>query len=444
MDAYAKDYSAAYIDNVLAPMTNFNDPSVLEDGNKHVEDSLGDAAIAFMDDHRKGAMSARPFYLQLHNYAVHSPTDNVQARADLLAKYAGLPDGTYHGGNSYAAIVENMDQTIGRVLNYLDDPNGDGNTSDSIAANTLVIFTSDNGGYIGPTDNDPLRHHKGSFYNGGLRVPLIARQPGTIPAGVQTDTLVHSVDFYPTLIEAAGMAMPGGITFDGTSFASHIQNPEANPRDREPIFYHFPGYLDQRARPCDVIIKRVDDVDYKLIYTYDPDYTGNPTATEDVEEGLDALANPWELYRYSDDLSETNDLLNSSYSNWLLYGDIAYAMAGELFTWLDQDTPDWNARKLKDRDTNLDIGYPDSSSLPTVVPSPGEEFKVTDFTVDTGAGETTVIFNSEAGFSYRVQASANLVAWETLQTLMATASETVEVVVAETDGKRFFRVVLFD
>ncbi len=441
MNAYAKNYNNTYINDILTPVANGNDPSVLDGKAKHVEDGLGDAAIAFMEEVRKGSMSHRPFYLQLHNYAVHDPTGEEHSRMDLLTKYGTVPDGAIHEDNSYAAIVENMDQTVGRVLNYLDDPNGDGDTSDSIATNTLVIYTSDNGGHIGRTNNDPLRHRKGSFYNGGIRVPLIARQLGTIPEGTQTDTLVHSVDFYPTLIERAGLSMPSGITYDGTSFASHMQNP-TNPRDREPIYYHFPGYLDERARPCEVIIKRVDGKDYKLIYTYDPDYTGNPSDLEDIEEGLDVLSTPWELYRYSDDVSETENLLNGSYSNWLLFGDIAQTMAAELSAWLNQGSQDWDAKKVKDRNTNMEVDYLESSSPPPVSPSPDEEFKITDFSTVSNGTEVTITFNSEAGFSYQIQTSSDLETWELFQEILATASDPVEVVLEGGSTKRFYRVVL--
>ena len=137
LDAYAQDYNAAYIFDILEPLANGNDPTGLS-GDKHLEDGLGDAALAFMRDHHAGTMAERPFYLQLHHYGVHSPTGNSHARADLLAKYNAQPNGAQHSNASYAAILENMDQTLGRILNYLEDPNGDGDLGDSIAENTLV------------------------------------------------------------------------------------------------------------------------------------------------------------------------------------------------------------------------------------------------------------------------------------------------------------------
>ncbi|MEM7396066.1 MAG: tRNA lysidine(34) synthetase TilS, partial [Verrucomicrobiota bacterium] len=373
-------------------------------------------------DHRQSALAAHPFYVQCHPYAVHSPTGNSQCRPDLLSKYGSVPDGVNHTVDPLAGILENMDQTMGRILDYLDDPNRDGDTSDSIATNTVVLFTSDNGGHIGPTDNDPLRHRKGSFWEGGIRVPLIVSWPGVTAAGTRSDTYVHAVDFYPTFVELAQTNLPAGLTFDGTSFAAHLAG---TPRDREPIYYHFPGYLDRRARPVDVIIKRAAcGEDFKLIYNYDMVYTGNPANSEDVGEGLkDISANgPWELYNLSRDLSETDNLLDGSHANWLLYGELAQTMATELVAWLNQPGADWEAKKLTLDGTATEVPFPDPMLMPV---SPQQRFGVADFRVDPTGDELMFTWNSEAGFRYDIESSSDLETWSDLKTnIVATGTNT--------------------
>lgn len=239
LDFWGPNYTASYISDVLQPLANRaanpNNPATLEGTDKHLSDAMGDALLAYLEDHRTGPLADRPFYIQFHTFAVHTP---IQPRLDLEAKYNGLPAGARHDSASYAALVEGLDQQVGRLLDYLDDPNGDGDATDSLTTNTLVIFTSDNGGHMGPTDNQPLRGRKGMFYDGGIRVPLIARQPGTIPTNQVTHTLVHAVDFYPTLIEVAGAQAPDPVQqpLDGVSFAAHLRDP-ASPRRRSPIYY---------------------------------------------------------------------------------------------------------------------------------------------------------------------------------------------------------------
>lgn len=440
LDPFAQNYTPAYIANQLVPVANNNGPEILNNTDKHVEDAIGDAALHFMQTHRSSAHADRPFYLQLHPYAVHTPNKDKHARQDLLNKFKALPAGTKHDNASYAAILENMDQTIGRILNYLDDPNADGNPDDSIAANTLILFTSDNGGHVGSTDNSPLRHVKGSFYNGGIRVPLIVRQPGTIPPSTQTDTLVHAVDFYPTLIEHAGLTMPAGIQFDGESFAQHMRNPEQTRRNRGPLFYHFPGYLDSRARPCEVVIKTVNQKVYKLIYTYDLEYTGRSSSTVSTD-ALNPLPHPWELYCLTDDIAEQNNLLNHSYANWMLYGNLAHAMAEDLHQWLTQSSPDWNAAKIRDTTTGQEIDFPTPQQLPIVYPQPGQHFIITSFSAAPAASALT--FNTEPGFNYQIETSRNLFDWSPITNLTATTTNTqLHLPEPATQTQRFYRCVL--
>ena len=445
MDRWAANYDQTYIDEVLkGPAGNplhlrAADPNAPDDivgDNKHVTDAVGDAFVAFADNHRAGALAGQPFFAQVHTYAVHTP---IQARTDLQDKYIPLPDGTFHQANAYAALVEGLDQTVGRVLDYLDDPNGDGDFSDSIASNTVVIFTSDNGGHEGSTDNAPLRNRKGSFYDGGTRVPLIVRQPGAVPAGVSSDTLVHAVDFYPTLLAFAQGAAPDVMThkLDGVSFAAHALNPEATQRARAPIFYHFPGYLDNRARPCSVCIKRIDGRDYKIIYNYDFTYQGNNPR----DDAMPLLTQPWELYALNEDLSETTNLIGDSYSDWLLYGAIADEMAADLRAWLTQPGSDWQPVQVSDN--GMPIEFP-PAAVPDVV---GEAFRIVEKGVDIATGSRTLSWQSEDGFSYEIQGSDDLENWSVLASdIQASSTETgMTTISAEVlnDAHHYYRVRLY-
>jgi arylsulfatase A-like enzyme len=457
--AYAAPYTQAYVNTNLKgpasdplnaramtlsgiyPNAATNNPDTLVGTPKHLDDAVGDAATAFIRDHVTGSMAARPFYMQVHFFAPHSP---IQPRPDLQTKYNSVPTTPNHTSRAYAALVEGLDQNIGRIMDRLDDPNGDGDKSDTIAANTLVIFLSDNGGQE-PTQNHPLRHKKGSFYSGGIRVPLIVRQPGSIPAATQSNTLVHAVDYLPTLLGRAGLGLPAGIHYDGVSFAEHLTDPVAHPRSRPPIYYHFPGYLDTRARPCDVTISRINGEDYKLIYTYDMAYTGNPTSQEDITEGLAVLGDPWELYNLDRDISETSDLLDGRYSNWLLYGSLAVPMADSLISWLNQPGADWNASKLSVRATGAVVGLPTSGPAAVSVPF-GEQIYITAFARNEITGQINLIWNSENGFHYEILAGSSPDGpWTAIGSTTATGPQTTRVAndpPAITGARRFYRVRL--
>jgi arylsulfatase A-like enzyme len=308
-DAYAQPYTQAYVNTKLAPYVNGNNPNTLVGTAKHLVDGVTDAATAYLAAHAGGT---EPFYINLAYSAVHTP---ITPRADLAAKYNAISStDPRHTDPNYAAFVETLDQAVGRVMAAVDDPNGDGNTSDSIAANTLLVFTSDNGGHIGVTDNTPLRERKGTQREGGLRVPLIAVMPGTIAAGVINDEVIHAVDYYPTYAALAGASLPSpqNHILDGESFAGILRG-EQSALNRDAVFWHFPGYLDDRSAPTSLITKDAGGKRYKLFYYY-----------EDQR---------YELFNLTDDLSETTDLLASPI-NAADYS-IARQMSSDLRAWLD-------------------------------------------------------------------------------------------------------------
>jgi len=284
-DRYAEPYTSEYVERNLKPAAVGNDPTSLIGAPKHLTDAMADAATDFIREHGN---TDKPFYMNVSFQAVHVP---IVSRPDLAEKYSKItsPDPRHHDAN-YAAIVQGLDEAVGRILHALDDPNGDGDTADSIAGKTLVVFLSDNGGFGGQTDNSPLRGAKGMYYDGGIRVPLVMRLPGTIKAGTATAEPVHAVDLYPTLAEFARLPLPDPATHpvDGVSLDALASGKESVlPRDA--IYWHFPGYLDTRQVPNSVIRKRVGDRWFKLVYYYE--------------------GRVFELYDLKDDWQEENNLL---------------------------------------------------------------------------------------------------------------------------------------
>ena len=302
-DKYAAPYSGEYLQRRGLP-------SSLSGSPKHVCDALGDA---LEDTIKKLAKDDKPFYLQFHSYAVHGP---VRARPDLKAASAKRL-GLSGKKAEYPGFLAGMDENLGRLLAMVDDPNQDGNASDSIANNTLILFTSDNGGTH--ADNAPLRGKKGMFTEGGIRVPLIARWPGAISEGVVTDRLVHSVDYFPTFVELAGNQWQPPVSehpLDGQSFARAMKRPDSA-KQREPIFYLFPGYLDNRATPCAIVVAERENEFYKLSYFYE--------------------TNSWELYCLSLDSGEKNNLIQS-------HRNLAMDLSKQMSTWLSQEHPTWKPK----------------------------------------------------------------------------------------------------
>jgi len=185
----------------------------------------------------------RPFFLLLAHHAPHTP---IEAKPEDVALFEKeLRPGMHHRNPAYAAMVKSLDDGVGRVLACLDER--------GLASRTVVVFASDNGGYIGVapgpgpvpiTDNFPLRSGKGSCHEGGLRVPLAIRWPGVAVAGGVCPEPVVLTDLFPTLLAAAGIAPvdhPGGNPADGLDLAPLLRDP-AGHLGREAIFFHYPHY----------------------------------------------------------------------------------------------------------------------------------------------------------------------------------------------------------
>ncbi|MBL9139873.1 MAG: sulfatase [Verrucomicrobiales bacterium] len=209
----------------------------------YLADFLTERAVDFIGRHKD-----RPFFLQVSHFAVHAP---YEAKPDVVARFAKKAPSGGHRDAVYAAMIASVDDSVGRLVGRLAELR--------IESNTVVIFTSDNGGvggYIDPenggrrsgiTDNAPLRGGKGMLYDGGVRVPFLVKWPGVTPAGSRTPQPCAHVDLLPTLCEIAGTRPPSKSPIDGVSFVPLLRNPGAS-LGRDAIFWHFPGYLEAYGR----------------------------------------------------------------------------------------------------------------------------------------------------------------------------------------------------
>ncbi|HTK78180.1 MAG TPA: sulfatase-like hydrolase/transferase, partial [Gemmataceae bacterium] len=220
---------------------------------EYLTDRLTTEAERFIERNRD-----RPFFLYFAHYAVHIP---LRAKKELVAKYA--TDGRPGTQNNpiYAAMVESMDESVGRVVKKLADLGLD--------QKTLVIFTSDNGGLAvhegantPATTNAPLREGKGFLYEGGIRAPLIIAGPGVEKPGRVSDVPVSSIDFFPTVLELCGVTTNSKP--DGESIAPLLNGGGVN-HDRDALYWHYPHYANQGGRPGGVV--RAGDM--KLIEFYE-------------------------------------------------------------------------------------------------------------------------------------------------------------------------------
>lgn len=250
---------------------------------EHLSDRLADEAAGFIIAHRE-----EPFFLNMADYAVHTP---IQGRPDLVEKYKQKAPAGGQDNPGYAALVESMDMLVGRIMHTLD--------SLDLTSNTLLIFTSDNGGQSRVTDNSPLRSGKGYPYEGGIRIPLIVRYPGKIAAGSRSDVPVISHDWFPTLCETAGVSPGDPVEIDGLSLRPLLYGGDAPAR--EALHWHFPHYRQKDVVPYSVVRKG----DWKLIKQYQGkefelfNLASDPYETTDL-----AASQPDKVKELDDDLAQ--------------------------------------------------------------------------------------------------------------------------------------------
>ena len=216
---------------------------------EYLPDRLADETISFM---RKQVEAKKPFYVALWNYTVHWP---MEAPAEFVAKWAAKPKLGYNH-KVYPAMLETMDLAIARVLGELERL--------KIEEETFVVFTSDNGPFGGVGDARPLRGDKGHLYEGGIRVPLIVRWPGKVAAGKVREDPVILTDFYPTLLEVAGLKTRKHYPGDGESLLPLLT--DKGDLERDAIFWHYPNFAFHRDNRLGSAIRMGD---YKLIEFFD-------------------------------------------------------------------------------------------------------------------------------------------------------------------------------
>ena len=272
----------------------FNVPG-LEDGKPgdYVTDALTDHAVRFIEQN-----AGKPFFLNLWHFAVHTP---IQPRKDKVPKYekkakalgldktsmAAQPElqsfsHTHQDNPAYAALLDSLDESVGRILDTLKRL--------KLEENTIVVFFSDNGGLStgpgakSPTSVRPLRAGKAWLYEGGIRVPLIIRYPGAVKSGRTVEAPVVSTDLYPTLLDLAGLPLRPQQHVDGVSLKPLLTG-EKDALDREAIYFHYPHYHHINTMGPSGAVRAGD---YKLVEPYE---TGKV-----------------ELYNLRDDIGETRDL----------------------------------------------------------------------------------------------------------------------------------------
>jgi arylsulfatase A len=242
----------------------------LKDGpaGEFLTDREAGEAVKFIETNKD-----KPFFIYLPHYAVHQP---IAGKPEVVAKFKEKADKVAElkqKNATYAALVASVDDSLGTIRTALKRL--------KLEDNTIIVFTTDNGGLLPTTDNSPLRAGKGSAYEGGVRVPLIVYWPGVTKAGLVEASPAITVDLYPTLLEMTGVK-PLQSLVDGISLAPLLKS-GAKP-DRDAIFWHYPHYHPGGATPYSAIRSG----DFRLVHFY--------------EDGRD------ELYDLANDVSEAKDL----------------------------------------------------------------------------------------------------------------------------------------
>lgn len=277
--------------DVLQCTGNTQPPAVTGSSQvRRTAEFLTEKAIDFITENRE-----RPFVLQVSHFAVHIP---LSTTPELLAKYeAKEAVQGYPSRADYAGLLEELDESVGRIVDQVD--------SLGLAERTLVLFVSDNGGLVHDqqgrvyTSNAPLREEKGTLYEGGIRVPAIARWPGRIPPGQTCDAPAMTVDLLPTAVELTGAEPPTDQPIDGVSLAGLLADPTASlPRDA--LHWHLPHY--HHSTPASAIRRG----DWKLIEFFEDDSV--------------------QLYQLSEDIGESHDLAET-------HPELALELKNQLAAW---------------------------------------------------------------------------------------------------------------
>ena len=259
-----------------------------EPKGEYLTDRIGDEVVKFIDINKENN-----FFAYVPFFSVHTP---IQSKPDYQKKYSNKDSNEYHNRADYAGMIQSLDENVGKILDKIDALN--------LSENTLIIFTSDNGGIRAISNQYPLRAGKGSYYEGGIKVPMIFSWTGKIEAKTESYERVSNLDFYPTIKKLVGYNK--SIDLDGEDLTPIFKGEKLKKRE---LYFHFPVYLEPyrvqldsgtdplfRTRPGTVIIKD----NWKLHHYYED--------------------NKFELYDLEKDVSESEDLseINKEKKNELL------------------------------------------------------------------------------------------------------------------------------
>lgn len=233
---------------------------------EYLIDRLADELVNVVDQHKD-----KPFFINMCYYAVHIP---LMAKKEMVDKYEAKNALDDQDNPVYAAMIESVDHAVGKLLDALE--------KNKLMDNTIIIFFSDNGGFLGSTSNKPLRSGKGYPYEGGIRIPMFVFWNGKIRAGSICDLPVSTVDILPTICAITKTQLPKN-KIDGRDISPALREEKIR---EVPLYWHFPHYRETDVVPYSII----RDGDWKLIKRY---------------EGI-----TFELYNLKNDLSEQNDVAN--------------------------------------------------------------------------------------------------------------------------------------
>ncbi len=256
-------YPYARGERTLGPM-----PEGGEEG-EYLTDRLTEEAIKVLDDWQSG-----PFLMYFAYYNVHTP---IEAKPSDIAYFRPLvKPGMRHTNPTYAGMVASVDRSVGQLRAKLE--------ALGMADNTVIIFTSDNGGLDrngtgDPTENEPLREGKGSVYEGGVRVPAIIYWPGVTPMGAASDEPIITVDYYPTVLSIAGVPREPDHMVDGLDLTPVLQDPSAS-LARNSLYWHYPHYHSQGATPYSAI----REGDFRLIEFFEDEHVELYNLGQDIGE----------------------------------------------------------------------------------------------------------------------------------------------------------------
>ena len=246
--------------------------------DEYLTDRIGDEVVKFIEKNKENN-----FFAYVPFFSVHTP---IQSKSGYEKKYRNKESNEYHNREDYAGMIQSLDENIGKILDKIEKLN--------LSKNTLIIFTSDNGGIRAISNQYPLRAGKGSYYEGGIKVPMIFSWPEKIKAGSTSNERISNIDFYPTIKSIIGYNET--IDLDGEDLTPIFNSKALKKRE---LYFHFPIYLEPynvhldsgsdplfRTRPGSVIIKD----NWKLHHYYED--------------------NNFELYNLENDISESKNLID--------------------------------------------------------------------------------------------------------------------------------------